>query len=230
MDLSLVILGIVLVIVLYYFLNKGSSEVLSNKLDLSTPQTAVDIKNITEPGSRKYSIEMWMYVYSVDGSQKTVISRASSADATKNNIAIKIDGASPKLILEYTATSTSGTTSTTSQKSVVITDNFPLQTWVHLIVSVDDKYIDVYMNGKLIKSIQATDIDAPSSTAPINYGTLNCYLAKMARTTSPTDPKTAWDKYSAGNGENPMAKYLSSFGLSMTLQKNNQDYSKITLF
>ena len=226
MDLSLVILGIVLILVLYYFLNKDSGEVLSKKLDLSTSQTDVDIKNISDPGSRKYSIEMWMYVYSVDGSTKTIISRASSNDASKNNIAIKIDGSSPKLMVEYTET----TTTTTSQKSIIITDNFPLQTWVHLIVSVDDKYMDIYMNGKLIKSIKADNIDAPSATAPIKYGVVNCYLAKMTRTVSPTDPKTAWDKYSAGNGENPMAKYLSSFGLSMTLQKNNQDYSKITLF
>ena len=226
MDLSLVILGIVLILVLYYFLNKDSGEVLSKKLDLSTSQTDVDIKNISDPGSRKYSIEMWMYVYSVDGSTKTIISRASSNDANKNNIAIKIDGSSPKLMVEYTET----TTSTTTQKSIIITDNFPLQTWVHLIVSVDDKYMDIYMNGKLVKSIKADNIDAPSATAPIKYGVVNCYLAKMTRTVSPTDPKTAWDKYSAGNGENPMAKYLSSFGLSMTLQKNNQDYSKITLF
>lgn len=226
MDLSLVILGIVLILVLYYFLNKDSGEVLSKKLDLSTSQTDVDIKNISEPGSRKYSIEMWMYVYSVDGNPKTIISRASSADTTKNNIAIKIDGSSPKLMVEYIET----TNTDTSQKSIIITDNFPLQTWVHLIVSVDDKYMDIYMNGKLIKSIKADNIDTPSSSAPIKYGVVNCYLAKMTRTVSPTDPKTAWDKYSAGNGENPMAKYLSSFGLSMTLQKNNQDYSKITLF
>jgi len=101
---------------------------------------------------------------------------------------------------------------------------------VHLIVSVDDKYIDMYMNGKLIKSIQDTNIETPSSTSTIEYGVTNCYLAKLSRTSMATDPQTAWDKYTAGNGENPMAKYLSSFGLSMTLQKNNQDYSKVTLF
>ena len=88
----------------------------------------------------------------------------------------------------------------------------------------------MYMNGKLIKSIQDASIDSPSATTPINYGILNCYLAKLSKTTMATDPQTAWDKYSAGNGENPLAKYLSSFGMSMTLQKNNQDYSKVTLF
>ena len=85
------------------------------------------------------------------------------------------------------------------------------------------------MNGKLVKSFQDT-INAPSATAPIEYGQVNCYLAKLTRTLTATDPQTAWDHYIAGNGENPLAKYLASFGLSMTLQKNNQDYSKITVF
>jgi len=224
MDLSLVILGIVLIFVLYYFLNRSGTSVLSNKLDLSTPQTAVPIDKIPDPTSRKYSYEMWMYVFNFQGSSQYIVSRASGSG---KNIGIKLDGSSPKLILEYTATATG---STSAPKSVTITDNFPLQTWVHLIVSVDDKYIDMYMNGKLIKSIQDTNIETPSSTSTIEYGVTNCYLAKLSRTSMATDPQTAWDKYTAGNGENPMAKYLSSFGLSMTLQKNNQDYSKVTLF
>lgn len=224
MDLSLVILGIVLIFVLYYFLNRSGTSVLSNKLDLSTPQTAVPIDKIPDPTSRKYSYEMWMYVFNFQGSSQYIVSRASGSG---KNIGIKLDGSSPKLILEYTATATG---STSAPKTVTITDNFPLQTWVHLIVSVDDKYIDMYMNGKLIKSIQDTNIETPSSTSTIEYGVTNCYLAKLSRTSMATDPQTAWDKYTAGNGENPMAKYLSSFGLSMTLQKNNQDYSKVTLF
>ena len=227
MDLSLVILGIVLIFVLYYFLNRSGTAVLSNKLDLSTPQTAIPIDKIPDPSSRKYSYEMWMYVFNFQGTSQYIISRGSVADATKKNVGIRLDGSSPKLMLDYTATAT-GTPS--AQKSVSITDNFPLQTWAHLIVSVDDKYIDVYINGKLIKSIQDANIDTPSPTAIIEYGITNCYLAKLSRTSMATDPQTAWNNYTAGNGENPMAKYLSSFGLSMTLQKNSQDYSKVTLF
>jgi len=223
MDLSLVILGIVLVFVLYYFLSTNETRVLSDKLDLSIDQPAIAISNIAEPASRKYSYEMWTYVYNFQGTNQYIISR-DSASGTGKNIGIKLDGSSPKLILEYTATGAS------APKLITITDNFPLQTWAHLIVSVDDKYIDIYMNGKLIKSIQDTNIDTPSPTTAIVYGKTNCYLAKLSRTVLPTDPQTAWDKYSAGNGENPFAKYLSSFGLSMTLQKNNQDYSKITIF
>ena len=222
MDLSLVILGIVLIFVVYYFLNRSGTEVLSNKLDLSIAQTPIGKKDIQEPSSRKYSYEMWMYVFNFQANSNYIISRDSSV-VGKKNIGITLDKSSPKLVLEYTKNAEQAT-------QITITDNFPLQTWVHLIVSVDDTYIDAYMNGKLVKSIQDKNLDSPSPEAPIVYGVTNCYLAKLTRSVLPTDPQTAWDKYSAGNGENPMAKYLSSVGLSMTLQKNNQDYSKVTLF
>ena len=225
MDLTFVFLGIIIVIILYYYFNNSGTTVLSNKLDLNTAQTEVAIENITDPASVKYSYELWIYVYNFTGTTTSIISRQNTA-ADGSNIGIKLDGAIPKLSLDYTKTESG----TTSVPNVIITDNFPLQTWTHLIVSVDGSYIDIYMNGKLIKSFQDKNIQPPSATSTIKYGILPCYLAKLTRTTKPTDPQSAWDKYSAGNGENPMAKYLASFGMSMTLQKNNQDYSKITLF
>lgn len=220
MDLAFVILGVVLVLVLYYFLYSDGSTVLSNKLDLAVAQTPVPISSITLPESKRYSIEMWMYVYQFPGTETYIIKRNAAKDGLKN-IGIKLDGSAPKLSIEYSSNG--------SSKSVPITDNLPLQTWVHLIVSVDNDFVDVYVNGKLVKSFKDT-IDVPSATSTIEYGQLSCYLAKLVRSTNATDPQSAWNLYSAGNGENPLAKYLASFGLSVTLQKNNQDYSKVTIF
>ncbi len=229
MDLAFVILGVVLVFVLYYFLYSDGSTVLSNKLDLATDQTEVPVSSITLPDTKRYSMEMWLYVYQFPGTPTYIISReaktAGSGTPTNKNIGIKLDGSAPKLSIDYCSTSGSSI----AQKNVVITDNFPLQTWVHLIVSVDNDFVDIYMNGKLVKSFKDS-IETPSNTSTIKYGKLSCYLAKLVRSTNATDPQTAWNLYSAGNGENPLAKYLASFGLSVTLQKNNQDYSKVTLF
>ena len=237
MNLAFVILGVVLIFVLYYFLYGNAATVLSNKVDLSIAQTPIPVSAIGGlPGSPRYSLEMWMYIYNFDGVSKYIVSRDSAASTSGSipavpavnikNIGIKIDGASPKLSLEYSSKSGSNTS---IAKTQLITDNLPLQTWVHLIVSVDNSFVDVYMNGKLIKSFQ-DQIDTPKETSAIDYGIVNCYLAKLTRSTTATDPQTAWDNYVAGNGENPLAKYLASFGLNVTLQKNNQDYSKITVF
>ena len=230
---SFIILGVVLVLVLYYFLYTDGSKVLTNKLDLAITQPEVTSAALgVGPDSKRYSIEMWMYVYNANSTDAYIVSRdaatattpatATTAAVFNKNVGIKLIGGTPKLVLEYQK-------GDKSKGELVITDNFPLQTWAHLIVSMDNSFIDVYLNGKLIKSMQ-DNIEAPSTTSSLKFDICNCYLAKLVRSTTPTDPQTAWDHYVAGNGENPLAKYLASFGLSVTLQKNSQDYSKITVF
>ncbi len=221
MDFTTIFLGVLLVAIIFYFTFNSGSQELSKKLDLGLPQTAISANSLDQPSSTKYSYEMWLYVYKAETADKYIISRAGDANDNKN-IGIKLKSGEPKLLLEYL--------SNDKKKEVVVTDNLPLQTWVHLIVSVENSFVDVYMNGKLVKSFQDTNIAAPLETSNIEYGTVHCYLAKLTRTTRATDPQTAWDKYMAGNGENPFAKIMSSFGLTLTLQKNNQDYSKVTLF
>lgn len=221
MDIVTIFLGILLVIIIFYFTFNSGEQELSKKLDLGKQQTDISGKSLDLPTSAKYSYEMWLYIYQFESTgDKYIISRNGGAG---KNIGIKIASGQPKLKLEYL--------NGTGKQEIVITDNLPLQSWVHLIVSVDSSFVDVYMNGKLVKSFQDSTLQAPpGDTAGIEYGDAKCYLAKLTRYTKPTDPQTAWTKYMAGNGENPFAKMMASFGLTMTLQKNNQDYSKITLF
>jgi hypothetical protein len=228
MDAVTIFLGVLLLLVIVYFMFNSGAQELSKKIDLSQPQTEIQATSLDQPSSPKYSIEMWLYVYKFDSNNRYIISRAADSDNTKKNIGLKLDANSPRLMLEYAGSPASGVG--IEQKTVTITDNLPLQSWVHLIVSVDGAFVDVYVNGKLVKSFQDAGIKEPSSNASIVYGTPKAYLAKLTRYTKATDPQTAWDKYMSGNGENPFAKFMSSFGLTMTLQKNNQDYSKITLF
>ena len=84
MDLILVILGIILIIVLYYFLSSGETTVLSNKLDLSIRQTPIPKEKISEPSSRKYSYEMWLYFYNFNASSNYIVSRESSSSSSSS--------------------------------------------------------------------------------------------------------------------------------------------------
>ena len=163
--------------------------------------------------------------------------------AIVNNIGVYIEGSSPTLKIDYVKNNAfvtgspidicTGARQANEKGTIVVTDNFPVQTWVHIIVSVSNNYIDTYINGKLTKSIKESDgIYPPSSTAgPITFGTSNgTILAKLTRTTKATDPQTAWTKYSAGNGESQVSKYLGSLGMDVSLKKDNIEYSKFNLF
>ena len=112
---------------------------------------------------------------------------------------------------------------------MTISDNIPFQTWVHVIVSVDNSFVDVYLNGKLIKSLKDTTIVSPSSNSPVAFGSSQTYLAKFTRTVNPTDPQTAWNNYLAGNGENPIKKFTGDYDLALTFKKGSAPQDAYTM-
>jgi hypothetical protein len=234
MNPALIILGVVIVLIIYlYFFYSTNETILSDKLDLSSKQPDILVANISKPESTIYSYEFWVYVGKyVGGTPQTLFSRASDKQTSDNkvinNIGVYIDGTSPTLKIDYVKNNSFFTKGT-----IAVTDNFPVQSWVHVIVSVSDKYIDTYVNGKLTKSIKETDGIYPQSkdSNPIVFGQHDgTILAKLTRTTKATDPQTAWDKYSAGNGENQFSKYLGTLGMDVSLKKDNIEYSKFNLF
>ena len=222
MDTTFIFLGVAVVILLYtifYFMNGKDS--LATKMDLQQIQPDIAVDKLTKPESVKYSFELWTYVYgsndpSIQG--KYFFSR-EAASIGKINIGLKMGLTTPSLILEYNKKDSTNST------PVVITDNFPLQTWQHVIVSVDNNYIDVYLNGKLVKSIKDATIETPSTTSPVSFSKtpFKTYLAKFTRTITPTDPQTAWNNYLSGNGENPLKNLMGNYGVSMAFKKDGQD-------
>jgi len=118
-----------------------------------------------------------------------------------------------------------------------IMGNFPLQKWVYVIISVDNKIVDLYVDGKLVRSQQ---LDSPpvstDSDFNISYGSCNdgnkCkgHVAKFERIPQPMDPSTAWTKYMQGNGGSYFSKMLSSYGATVTLTKDDLDLRQFTLF
>ena len=227
MNPALIILGVVIVLIIYlYFFYSTGETLLSDKMDLTVAQSPIAVANIVKPESAIYSYEFWVNVGKYGGTPQTLFYRESNK--THNNIGVYIDGSSPSLKIDYVKNNTSY-----NKGTIVVTDNFPVQSWVHVIVSVSDKYIDTYMNGKLTKSIKETDGIYPQSkdSNPIVFGQHDgTILAKLTRTTKATDPQTAWDKYSAGNGENQFSKYLGTLGMDVSLKKDNIEYSKFNLF
>jgi len=263
MNPALIILGVVIVLIIYfYFFYSTGENLLSDKMDLTTQQPPIEVANIIKPDSSIYSYEFWVNVGKYGGTKQVLFYRPSDkangtctdgiANAAPtyttnpvivNNIGVYIEDSSPTLKIDYVKNNAfvpgssinlcTGARQANEKGTIVVTDNFPVQTWVHVIVSVSNNYIDTYINGKLTKSIKESDgIYPPSSTAgPITFGTSNgTILAKLTRTTKATDPQTAWTKYSAGNGESQVSKYLGSLGMDVSLKKDNIEYSKFNLF
>lgn len=245
MNPVLIILGIVIAILIYvlyrYFTIKSTT--IQSSASLKTPVT--QITNINSPTNTRYAYGIWIYVNSWDiNANKTIFSR-------KDNLKLYLDKSSPMLKLDMTMSNS--TVATPVVETLTVTDNFPIQKWCHIIVSVDNQFVDVYMDGKLVKSKrfytitnsgQTTignmpktpgDITVPvflgnSDVSVVPFSSFDAYAAMFKRWTGPVDPQTAWSNYMDGNGGNSLSKTLSSYGINVAILKDNVVQSKFALF
>ena len=221
MNYTLVIMGIILVVIVYILYKvideKGRS--IAGKMDLTSKQNGVPVKNTGKADSTRYYIGAWLYVNSLNGTQ-TIYSIGPSD--------------TPYLKVEITDTAQlqysikNGDAATANH---IIMNNFPLQKWVYVVISVDNNVVDLYIDGKLISSHKIHPTPSQiSEGSDINFGIVNAFLAKMEREPKPMDPSYAWSKYMEGNGGNYFSRMLSNYGGTLTLTKNDMDVREFQLF
>jgi hypothetical protein len=219
MDYTVIILGIIIVFLIYYlYVNYiGAVKTMTKSADLNT--AIPNITTIDRSANLNYSYGLWLYVNSWDNSkEKIIFTRA-------NNIKLYLDTSTPTLKCDIVKTS--------GVETVIITDNFPLQKWVYVIVSVDGRIVDCYINGKLVKSQKlSSDTRQPgdSAASPIVLGQFDAILANFSRTITPMDPQTAWNNYNKGNGISGGLFSIGSYGANLNFIKDNILFSNIKLF
>jgi len=222
MDYTVIVLGIIIVFLVYYlYVNYiGAVKTMAKSADLNSVQPT--ITNIDKPSNLNYSYGVWLYVNSWNNSStKTIFGRT-------NNIRLYLEQNTPTLKCDITTTSN-------QNETIIITDNYPLQKWVYIIVSVDGRIVDCYINGKLVKSQKlSNDTTQPGDAvaSPIVMGNFDATLANLTRTITPMDPQTAWNNYNKGNGMSGSGGLFSmgSYGANLSLIKDSIQFSNIKLF
>ena len=106
------------------------------------------------------------------------------------------------------------------------TDNFPIQKWTYIIISVSrNSLVELYINGKLVQSANYNSNYGPSDSInglqkpfvtdkdKIIFGTeMDAYISSMYINSKAMDTNTAWKKYMNG----PSAKTNYNIGISLS--------------
>lgn len=225
MNYTLVILGVILLIVIYilYTVISEQGKVVSKKVDLRTSNGTIGYNTLSNPGASRFYLSLWAYIETLNPTNNTEIFKISNGASEFISLYV-----TPNAALKCNIQTTTGTV--TSE----ITSNFALQKWNCIVISVDNKILDFYMDGKLIRSQQLDNaLVATNKDTTISYGVcVDCkgYLANFERVPQPMDPATAWSKYMSGNGGSYFSKLLSSYGGRFTITKDELDLRQFTLF
>jgi len=241
MDLKIII-GVVIVVIILYLIWTfffTSVKVLMSFQNAST-LNCISGKEVSQSGLNNYSFSVWTYISDWSGNhgkskniisiQKSIVGSGPttlfqlSLDANKNDLHIYVKDASSSQNINPIATC--GVT------------NFPVQAWVNISISVYNRAVDVYIDGKLVRTCSlnnvAEPIDAGSTiyiggVGPGGGGDNKCsgggellgftgYIASVLYNPDIISPQDAWNTYARGYNNSP-------FGLNNLFQRYKLEFS-----
>lgn len=225
MKIIVIVLSIIVVMLSYilfrYFSNNSATLVTMSSL--KTSNLAIPVTNLAS--STRYALGIWVYVNSWDSNKvKTIFSMPGK-------VVLYLDPMKPTLNVDFYVNSNRDKPTTIS-----FTDNFPLQKWVYVTISVDNTFIDLYLDGKMIKSSKLDGIQSNATEGIIYLGgnpasLTDIVVTKFFKWSNPLSLSDVWNEYLKGNGRtNAFYKLLSSYGLNVNLMKDNVKTATYKLF
>lgn len=231
MNPKMIILGVIMFGVLYllYKFLLGESKSTITNLKHDSPLNPVTYGALSIPNSTRYSYYIWIYANQIDPSvDENIFFVTDKKFEVNGHLFSMYIKNTTDLCIKYL----SGTTKVKTEH--LITNNFPLQAWQQIIVSFDNNYMDLYHNGKFLKSVKFENDKLPVKTTAdsiIKFGEnkpdINIRL--FERFDYPMDPQTAWNLYikdaKSGSGADTV-----NYGLNLNLSTNNKPAVPIRLF
>ena len=244
MDLKL-ILGVVIVVILLYIIWSyffTSMEVLMS-FQKGSELFSMSLGKVVDSSKNNYSFSVWTYIddWGVNyGKSKNILAIAPGTSSnsicffaiyfskTTNDLNIYVEPANPESPAKTTDNIYNSIPATCS------VTNFPLQTWVNISVSVYNRAIDLYIDGKLIKTCSMTTVASPISTSSTIYiggnktpdnnqvPGFSGFIASVVYSPDVFSPKEVWDIYSRGYTNSAFdLNALKRYKLELAFLKDN---------
>lgn len=237
MEVQTIVLMAVVLILLYIvvaYVMSGPS-VLTANVSAKTAQTVESTKlDNSNSAAANFTYSIWFYLddwnYRI-GEPKVIFSRASDADNVcplvqfkdyTNSIDIKV------------RCSNSSATSPTNVTDTCTVNNIPIQKWVHLLISVYNKTVDVYLDGKLVKThilSYPPKVDAIKNS-PVQItpgGGFSGWTNRFQYWPDATNPQMAWNIYQEGYGGNWVTNLFSQYSVKLAVMEGDKEASSITI-
>lgn len=110
--------------------------------------------------------------------------------------------------------------------------NIPIQKWVNLLISVYGRTMDIYIDGKLVRTCILSGVAAINNVAPIYItpqGGFSGWTSNFQYWSESTDPQTAWNIYKKGYGSSSLGGLFGKYSVKVSLIKGDVEDSSFTI-
>jgi len=228
---SKLVLAIVVILLLLYVIFKALTTTYTT---LGTMQkwankTTLQGSNLPSSFKANSAISIWFYIKKwVNGTNVVSFHTGGSGDAASTMFKVQFK-ANTNTIQIFPRTGAS------SGDDCEIAE-FPLQKWVNLIISFNGSAMDVYVDGKLVKSCVVNQGSRLQETQSIVLGDDNeavktadvGFITNVKLKAAPIAPQEAWDIYSQGFGGSPWSDLLNKYKVKLSFIVDNQEQASVS--
>jgi hypothetical protein len=231
MDLSAgnIVIGVVLFILIILLIRwlMGSANKLTGLND-AKKVTKIDATSLAQNNASNYAYSVWFYIDDWSyryGEPKIILGRL---DKDLNpSPSIVLGAIENNLKIETTVYPSSQSTDSSTHTCNV--DNVPVQKWVNVIASLYGRTMDVYIDGKLVRTCVLPGVAKIANNAPVYVtpmGGFSGYTSNIKYFANSLNPQEAYNLYREGFG-GPSMEF--PYQVKIEYLKDGQEQGSLTL-
>lgn len=250
---TIVVIVFILMLLSYIFTDPYTLQQLQNGQTSSTISASSLATNGTAIPSTNFAYSIWFYVNDWNyryGEPKVIFGRMGSKSTSGKGSVPGISGLDPcpAVVLDPVENNLSvslgcypGAEQASRKKgnTVVHTcsvSNVPIQKWVNLVVSVYGRTMDLYIDGKLVRTCLLPGVANVNNNSDIYItpaGGFNGWTSRLQYFPNSINPQEAWNIYTRGYKGNGFFGFLpdtfNSYQVQVSLIENGTTQSSITI-
>jgi hypothetical protein len=245
---TIVVIVFVLMLLRYIFTDPYTLQNIQNGQTTSTISASSLATNGSDVPSSNFAYSVWFYVNDWNyryGESKVIFGRMGAKSGTgtgsvpgvsgldpcpavvlgavENNVSVSL-GCYPGVDQEPT---TPGGNTVVHTCSVA---NVPIQKWVNLILSVYGRTMDLYIDGKLVRTCLLPGVASINNNSDIYVtpaGGFNGWTSKLQYYPNSLNPQEAWNIYTRGYSS--WSSMFNSYQVQVSLVQNGTTQSSVTI-
>ena len=228
MEIKQVGLIVAVILILYFVYTYFFSD--PTVADLAGMHDAKQLKEIKaselpgNKGSNDFTFSVWIYVNTWNyryGQVKNILRRASASGEFCP--LITLGSGTNNMTISLTYYPTSGELSTEKTHNCTV-KNIPLQKWTHVLMSTAGRSLDVYLDGKLVKTCLLPGVAKMDPTAPVHLcpdGGFSGFTSRLRYYARSLNPREVYEIYKEGYSSSWFGEALNRYKLSVQFSKDN---------
>lgn len=238
----LTIFVFVLILVLAYAVYKLMTQTTSTVSGFSDGTRVVTVDSAKFGTSQNYGYSVWVYI---DAWQNTV--KSDSDSIFGKNILTRCAAGGNTLFNLYLDNEQNNLNLLMAGNKPCTIQNVKLQKWFNIIMSIYGNTVDLYLDGKLVRTCILQNTPAGLKTTDTLYvggmidqsdtskctvkegGDLAGYISNVVFKNNYFTPEEAWSIYGDGYSGAGMFGFLHSYKLNFSITNNNQTVGQISI-